>query len=354
MLAAFDGYNEECKGIMTTIATRLQAVRSRIEAAAATAGRSPADIRLIAVSKTFSPAAIAEAHAAGQLAFGENYVQEAVAKIAALSELGLDWHVAHGQRDGEQRKGDLRPSAGVASLQAGPLLRPLEWHVAAPDEQSFEPDGDLRPSAGIASPQAGPLLRPLEWHVAAPDEQSFEPDGDLRPSAGIASPQAGPLLRPLEWHFIGPIQSNKTRQIAEQFHWVHTVDRLKIAERLSIARPAYLPPLEICLQVNVSGETSKSGVQADEVLALAQAASRLPGIRLRGLMAIPEPTPNTGLQRARFRQMRELKEELVSHGIALDTLSMGMSDDLETAIAEGATLVRVGRAIFGQRPPYPG
>jgi uncharacterized pyridoxal phosphate-containing UPF0001 family protein len=318
MLAAFDGYNEECKGIMTTIATRLQAVRSRIEAAAATAGRSPADIRLIAVSKTFSPAAIAEAHAAGQLAFGENYVQEAVAKIAALSELGLDWHVAHGQRDGEQRKGDLRPSAGVASLQAGPLLRPLEWHVAAPDEQSFEPDGDLRPSAGIASPQAGPLLRPLEWH------------------------------------FIGPIQSNKTRQIAEQFHWVHTVDRLKIAERLSIARPAYLPPLEICLQVNVSGETSKSGVQADEVLALAQAASRLPGIRLRGLMAIPEPTPNTGLQRARFRQMRELKEELVSHGIALDTLSMGMSDDLETAIAEGATLVRVGRAIFGQRPPYPG
>jgi pyridoxal phosphate enzyme (YggS family) len=176
----------------------------------------------------------------------------------------------------------------------------------------------------------------------------------LRPSAGIASPQAGPLLRPLEWHFIGPIQSNKTRQIAEQFHWVHTVDRLKIAERLSIARPAYLPPLEICLQVNVSGETSKSGVQADEVLALAQAASRLPGIRLRGLMAIPEPTPNTGLQRARFRQMRELKEELVSHGIALDTLSMGMSDDLETAIAEGATLVRVGRAIFGQRPPYPG
>jgi pyridoxal phosphate enzyme (YggS family) len=244
MLAAFDGYNEECKGIMTTIATRLQAVRSRIGAAAATAGRSVADIRLVAVSKTFSPAAIAEAHAAGQLAFGENYLQEAVAKIAVLP--GLDWH------------------------------------------------------------------------------------------------------------FIGPIQSNKTRQIAEQFHWVHAVDRLKIAERLSIARPTCLSPLEICLQVNVSGEESKNGVQPDEVLALAQGVSRLPGIRLRGLMTIPEPTPNTGLQCARFRQLRELKEDLVRHGIALDTLSMGMSDDLEAAIAEGATLVRVGRAIFGERPPYPG
>jgi pyridoxal phosphate enzyme (YggS family) len=244
MLAAFDGYNEECKGIMTTIATRLQAVRSRIEAAAALAGRAPADIRLIAVSKTFSAAAIAEAHAAGQVAFGENYLQEAVAKILALPDL--------------------------------------------------------------------------------------------------------------EWHFIGPIQSNKTRQIAEQFHWVHAVDRLKIAERLSIARPAGLPPLDICLQVNVSGEESKSGVQPDEVLALAQAASRLPGIRLRGLMAIPEPTPNTLLQRARFRQLRELKEDLIGHGVALDTLSMGMSDDLEAAIAEGATLVRVGRGIFGERPPHPG
>jgi uncharacterized pyridoxal phosphate-containing UPF0001 family protein len=313
MLAAFDGYSQECKGIMTTIAARLQAVRSRIDAAAMTAGRSRVDIRLIAVSKTFPPAAIAEAHAAGQVAFGENYLQEAVGKIAALS--ALEWHVAHGQQDGEQRQGDMRPSAGVASPQAGPLLRPLEWHVAHGQQ-----DGEQR-------------------------------QGDVRPSAGVASPQAGPLLRPLEWHFIGPIQSNKTRQIAELFHWVHGVDRLKIAERLSSSRPANLPPLQICIQVNISGEAAKSGVRSDEVFLLAQAVASLKGIRLRGLMVIPEPTPDLSLQRARFRQTRELKDEIVSRGIALDTLSMGMSDDLEAAIAEGATLVRVGRAIFGERPP---
>jgi PLP dependent protein len=231
---------------MTTIAARLQAVRSRIYAAAMAAGRSPADIRLIAVSKTFPPAAIAEAYAAGQVGFGENYLQEAVGKIATLSDLRL------------------------------------------------------------------------------------------------------------EWHHIGPVQSNKTRQIAEHFHWVHGVDRLKIAERLSSSRPASLPPLEICIQVNVSGEASKSGARPDEVLALAKAVSFLTGIRLRGLMAIPEPSPDMGLQRSRFRQICELKDEISSRGIALDTLSMGMSDDLEAAIAEGATLVRVGRAIFGERPPRPG
>jgi pyridoxal phosphate enzyme (YggS family) len=246
MLAAFDGYSQECKGIMTTIAARLQAVRSRIDAAAMTAGRPPADIRLIAVSKTFPPAAIAEAHAAGQVAFGENYLQEAVGKMATLSDLRL------------------------------------------------------------------------------------------------------------EWHYIGPIQSNKTRQIAEQFHWVHGVDRLKIAERLSFSRPAILPPLQICIQVNVSGEESKSGVRPDGVLSLAKAVSPLTGIRLRGLMAIPEPTPDIGLQRSRFRLLRQLRDEIVSRGVALDTLSMGMSDDLESAIAEGATLVRVGRAIFGERLPHSG
>ena len=262
---------------MTTIAARLQAVRNRIDAAAAAAGRLPSDIRLIAVSKTFPPAAIAEAYAAGQAAFGENYLQEAVGKIAALSDLRLEWHVANGQRNGEQREGDVRPSAGVAS------------------------------------------------------------------------PHAGPLLRPLEWHFIGPIQSNKTRQIAELFHWVHAVDRLKIAERLSSSRPAILPPLQVCIQVNVSGEQSKSGVRPDEVLCLAKAVSALAGIRLRGLMAIPEPTPDIGLQRSRFRLLAQLRDELVSRGLAMDTLSMGMSDDLEAAIAEGATLVRVGRAIFGER-----
>ena len=229
---------------MTTIAARLQAVRSRIDAAARTAGRSSQDIRLIAVSKTFAPAAIAQAHAAGQTAFGESYLQEAEAKVGVL------------------------------------------------------------------------------------------PPG-------------------LIWHFIGPIQSNKTRQIAELFHWAHAIDRLKIAERLSSSRPAGLAPLQICIQINVSGEASKSGVGPEEALALAQAIIPLSGVRLRGLMAIPEPNPDIGLQRARFRQIRELKDEIVSRGIALDTLSMGMSDDLEAAIAEGATLVRVGRAIFGERPLPP-
>ena len=244
MLAAFDGYNEECKGIMTTIAARLQAVRSRIEAAATSAGRRPGDIRLIAVSKTFDGSAIQEALAAGQVAFGESYLQEALGKI---------------ERSGQD----------------------------------------------------------------------------------------------IEWHYIGPLQSNKTKHIAELFRWVHGVDRLKIAERLSSSRPATLPPLDICIQVNVSGEASKSGVAPHEVLALAQAIVPLKGVRLRGLMAIPEPTPDSGLQRARFRQVRELKDEIVRQGIALDTLSMGMSDDLEAAIAEGATLVRVGRAIFGERRPAP-
>jgi len=241
MLAAFDGYNKECKRIMTTIATALQAVRDRIVAAASAAGRSAADIRLIAVSKTFGPAAITQAHNAGQLAFGENYVQEALGKIAALAGLKL------------------------------------------------------------------------------------------------------------EWHYLGPIQSNKTRQIAQAFEWVHSVDRLKVAERLASARSAGTAPLQVCLQVNISGEPSKSGVRPDEILALAQAASRLSGLRLRGLMAIPEPTSDPVLQRARFRQVRQLKDDIVSRGIPLDMLSMGMSDDLEAAIAEGATMVRVGRAIFGER-----
>lgn len=241
MLAAFDGYKEECKRIMTTIAARLQAVRSRIAAAAESAGRPLEDIRLIAVSKTFAGTAIQEARAAGQIAFGESYLQEAMAKIPALG-----------------------------------------------------------------------------------------PD--------------------FEWHHIAPIQSNKTRHVAELFHWAHGVDRLKIAERLSSSRPPGRPPLDICIQVNISGEASKSGVAPQEVLALARAISPLQGVRLRGLMAIPEATPDVRLLRARFRQIRELKDELVRQGIKLDTLSMGMSDDLEAAIAEGATLVRVGRAIFGERP----
>ena len=154
---------------------------------------------------------------------------------------------------------------------------------------------------------------------------------------------------PLEWHFIGPIQSNKTRAIAETFQWVHSVDRLRIAQRLSDARPALLPPLQVCLQVNISGETSKSGVASAEVALLAEQVSHLSNVRLRGLMTVPRPTDDQEAQRAAFRSMRELLDSLRARGIALDTLSMGMSDDLEAAIQEGATIIRVGRAIFGER-----
>jgi pyridoxal phosphate enzyme (YggS family) len=153
----------------------------------------------------------------------------------------------------------------------------------------------------------------------------------------------------LEWHFIGPIQSNKTRPIARLFSWVHSVDRPKLAERLSAARPDGLAPLQVCIEVNVSGEQSKSGCQPDEAFELASRVASLPGLKLRGLMAIPEPTPDSALQRQRFALLRELKDDLVSRGLDLDTLSMGMSDDFEAAIAEGATMVRVGRAIFGPR-----
>ena len=154
---------------------------------------------------------------------------------------------------------------------------------------------------------------------------------------------------PLVWHFIGPIQSNKTRAIAEAFHWVHSLDREKIANRLSEARPAHLPALNVCIEVNVSGEASKSGVAPEALGAIARAVSALPRLKLHGLMAIPEPTSDAQLQRRHFRTLRELKDELVRGGLALDTLSMGMSADLEAAIAEGSTMVRVGTAIFGER-----
>jgi len=154
---------------------------------------------------------------------------------------------------------------------------------------------------------------------------------------------------PAVWHFIGPIQSNKTRPIAEGFDWVHSIDRLKIAERLSAQRPAGRPPLEACIEVNVSGEASKAGTPPEAASALAAAVARLPHLRLRGLMAIPEPTPDAALQRRRFERLRELREALNREGLALDTLSMGMSDDFEAAIAAGSTMVRVGTAIFGPR-----
>jgi len=154
---------------------------------------------------------------------------------------------------------------------------------------------------------------------------------------------------PLEWHFLGPVQSNKTGPIAQHFQWVHSIEREKIAQRLNAARPAGLPPLNVLIQVNVSGEAAKSGIGPGDEEKLAAAIARLPRLRLRGLMAIPEPTPDATLRRQRFALLRELKEKLAARGHALDTLSMGMSDDLEAAIAEGATMVRVGTAIFGSR-----
>ena len=157
---------------------------------------------------------------------------------------------------------------------------------------------------------------------------------------------------PLEWHYIGPIQSNKTRAIAEHFAWVHSVDRLKIAERLSGQRPAHFPPLQVCLQVNISGEASKSGAPPGETAQLAMAIAQLPHLRLRGLMAVPEPGDDVAAQRAAFARLRRLFEQLNRQGLQLDTLSMGMSHDFAAAIAEGATMVRVGSAIFGQRE-YP-
>jgi len=155
----------------------------------------------------------------------------------------------------------------------------------------------------------------------------------------------------LDWHFIGPIQANKTRLLAETFDWVHSVDRLKIAQRLAQQRPAGLPPLNVLLQVNISGEETKSGVPPTEVSALAEAVATLPGLRLRGLMAIPAPAANPAEQRRPFAALRRLLESLAENGHALDTLSMGMSDDLEAAILEGATIVRIGTAIFGARSP---
>jgi hypothetical protein len=220
-------------------------VRERIDAAAHAALRDPQSVHLLAVSKTFGADAVLEAATVGQRAFGENYLQEALDKIAA-----------------------------VRAAQPGLLL---------------------------------------------------------------------------EWHFIGPIQSNKTRPIAENFDWVHSVEREKIARRLSEQRPAHLPPLNVCLQVNISGEASKSGVAPEEVAALAREVAGMPNLKLRGLMAIPEPEEDIERQRVPLRKMRELFASLQAQGLALDTLSMGMSSDLEAAVAEGATIVRIGTAIFGQR-----
>jgi PLP dependent protein len=261
---------------MTAIAANLQAVRDRIARAARAAQRSPYDIVLVAVSKTVPAERIAEAHTAGQQAFGENTVQEAVEKITNLAGLSAEWHVARSHRE------------------------------------------------------------------------NFRSRSDMGPSAGVASPE-GSLLLPLEWHFIGPIQSNKTGAIAAHFQWVHSVERGRVAERLNAARPEGLPPLNVCIQVNLSEEATKSGIAPGGEMELAEIISRLPRLKLRGLMAIPEPTSDVAQQRRRFARLRSLQDGLVARGHALDTLSMGMSDDFEAAIAEGSTIVRVGTAIFGPR-----
>lgn len=225
-----------------TIADRLAKVTARIQAAAAAAGRDAQTVHLIAVSKTQTAAAIAQAYRWGQRAFGENYLQEALEKRAELQQLA-----------------------------------------------------------------------------------------------------------DIEWHFIGPIQSNKTRAIAENFAWVHSIDREKVAQRLNDQRPENLPTLQVCLQVNIDDEDTKSGVSLADLLALAKAVSELPRLQLRGLMAIPAAANTPKEQHAAFARLRAALEQLNRAGLQLDTLSMGMSGDMEAAIAEGATLVRVGTDIFGPR-----
>jgi pyridoxal phosphate enzyme (YggS family) len=228
---------------MTMISRNLQSVQHRIVQACNACGSTADAPFLLAVSKTFGPDAVRAAFAAGQVAFGENYIQEGVDKIAALRDL------------------------------------------------------------------------------------------------------------PLEWHCIGPVQSNKTRLVAENFDWVHSVDRLKIAERLSAQRPAEKGPLQVCIQVNVDGSESKSGVAPADVAALAHAITQLPRLQLRGLMTIPAPAPDFAAACAVHRMTRTLFDALRADGLALDTLSMGMSADLEAAVQCGSTLLRVGSAIFGGRPP---
>ena len=230
--------------MMDELAKRYQAVRERITQAALQAGRSPSEVQLLVVSKTFGPDLVAQVAALGQRAFGENYVQEAVDKIAALR------------------------------------------------------------------------------HVPG-----------------------------LVWHCIGPLQSNKTRLVAEHFDWVHSVDRLKIAQRLSEQRPAHLPPLHVCLQVNIDGGATKAGVAPAETLALAQAVAALPHLCLRGLMTIPDPVDGFEQQEAVHREAQRLFEALQAalHWPQFDTLSMGMSADLEAAVLAGSSMVRVGTAVFGAR-----
>jgi pyridoxal phosphate enzyme (YggS family) len=218
--------------------------------------------------------------------------------------------------------------------------------IVAAEREAGRPEGAVQLLA--VSKTFGPeaVLQAVQAGQRAFGENYLQEGLDKIRALAAATPTPDQVL---EWHFIGPIQSNKTRPIAEHFDWVHTVEREKIATRLSEQRPAGLAPLNICLQVNISGEASKSGAAPDEVAALARAVAGLPRLRLRGLMAIPEPEDDVEQQRAAFRRVRELYELLRGEGLALDTLSMGMSGDMRAAVLEGATIVRVGSAIFGAR-----
>jgi uncharacterized pyridoxal phosphate-containing UPF0001 family protein len=315
---------------MSRIESNLQAVRAAIASVCRTYARDVDSVQLVAVSKTFGPDAVRQAYEAGQRAFGENYVQEAVEKIEASGAWLAAQRAAAGIEPASTRPAQVTPPRAAAGIEPA-SARPAQ--VAPP-----------RAAAGIEPASARPA------QVAPPRAAAGIEPASTRHSCGVASPQAGPLLQPPEWHFIGPIQSNKTRLIAQHFDWVHSIDRLKVAERLSEQRlAAQLPPLQVCVQVNVSGEASKSGVAPEQTRALADAVARLPGLRLRGLMCIPEPSRDAAQQRRPFAQLRELLGQLNDAGLLLDTLSMGMSADLEAAIAEGATIVRVGTAIFGER-----
>jgi pyridoxal phosphate enzyme (YggS family) len=218
--------------------------------------------------------------------------------------------------------------------------------IVAAEREAGRPEGAVQLLA--VSKTFGPeaVLEAVQAGQRAFGENYLQEGLDKIRALAAATPTPDQVL---EWHFIGPIQSNKTRPIAEHFDWVHTVEREKIATRLSEQRPAGLAPVNVCLQVNISGEASKSGAAPDEVAALARAVAGLPRLRLRGLMAIPEPEDDVNQQRAAFRRVRELYELLRGEGLALDTLSMGMSGDMRAAVLEGATIVRVGSAIFGAR-----
>jgi pyridoxal phosphate enzyme (YggS family) len=229
-------------------------------------------------------------------------------------------------------------------------LQGVRARIAAAAQAAGREPQDIRLLAVSKTFPAGAVIEAVDaGQLDFGENYAQEGAAKMRSVRALLEDRAGVPAPGLNWHFIGPIQSNKTRLIAESFDWVHSVDRLRIAQRLSEARAAAAGALEICIQVNVSGEASKSGVAPDEVEALAHAILPLPGLRLRGLMTVPRETGDPAGQRAQFRVLRALRERLAGDGLSLDTLSMGMSEDLEAAIAEGATIVRVGRAIFGPR-----